>query len=376
MSIYFAFTLAFFSAAGIQAGRVLLALYALHLGAQPVAVGLLAATYSVFPMLLSLVAGKVADRFGSRWPLLLGASGGACGMLVPYFFPGLPALYVAAAMNGLAFAFYNVSLQNLVGLLSNPQNRAKNFSNYSLAMSVASFVGPLLTGFSIDHAGHAATCLFIVLLSLVPVAMLAIWGGALPGGTRDAARAGSIRDTLADPGVWRVLATSSLVHSGQDVFQFYLPVYGHGIGLSASTIGVMLAIFYAAAFIVRLVIPRLLARFSVEKVLACAFYLGAASFFVLPFFSSAVVLALVSFTFGLGIGCGQPITMMLTFTRSSEGRSGEALGLRLTVNNLTRVVVPVVFGSIGSAFGLFAVFWGNALMLASGGVLSRPKKDR
>lgn len=374
MPIYFAFALALFSAVGIQAGRVLLALYALHLGAQPVAVGFLAATYSAFPMLLSLLAGKLADRFGSRWPLLFGAAGGACGMLVPYFFPGLPALYIAAAMNGLAFAFYNVSLQNLVGLLSNPQNRAQNFSNFSLVMSVASFVGPLLAGFSIDHSGHAATCLYVVVLSLVPVTMLAVWGRSLPGGTRDAARTGSIRDTLADPGVWKVLATSSLVHSGQDVFQFYLPVYGHGIGLSASTIGIVLAMFYAAAFLVRLVMPRLLGRFPVEAVLACAFYLGAASFLLLPFFSSTVVLALIAFTFGLGIGCGQPITMMLTFSHSAEGRSGEALGLRLTVNNLTRVVVPVVFGSIGSAFGLFAVFWGNASMLAAGGLLSRVKK--
>ncbi len=112
-------------------------------------------------------------------------------------------------------------------------------------------------------------------------------------------------------------------------------------------------------------------RLTAERVLTLAFYVSAASFLLVPFFKSAALLALLSFTFGLGMGCGQPITMMLTFSNAAAGRSGETLGLRLTVNHLTRVVGPIFFGAIGSAFGLFAVFWVNALMLGAGGFLTR-----
>jgi hypothetical protein len=87
-----------------------------------------------------------------------------------------------------------------------------------------------------------------------------------------------------------------------------------------------------------------------------------------------VALALISFAFGLGMGCGQPITLMMTYGNSPQGRSGEAMGLRVTVNHMTRVIVPVVFGSIGSLFGLLPVFWVNALLLASGGAITRPGK--
>lgn len=375
MLVYLTFALALLNMSSVRAGRVLLPLFALHLGAQPFAVGVLAATFSVFPMLLSWPIGRLSDRFGSRWLLILGAAGGACGMLIPYFSPRLPALYMAAAMNGASFAFYNVSLQNLVGQLSKTHQRARNFSNFSLMLSVASFIGPLLAGFSIDHMGHAAACLNLVGLSLVPVALLAVWGSTLPGGGSEARPVGSVLDTLATPGLWRVLATSSLVVTGVDLFQFYMPIYGHGIGLSASAIGIVLAMFSAAAFVVRLIMPRLLVRLGEERVLAYAFYLGAASFVLVPFFKSAAVLALISFAFGLGMGCGQPITMMLTFSGSAQGRSGEVLGLRLTANHLTRVIGPVMFGSLGSAFGLFPVFWLNALMLASGGALSRSGRD-
>jgi predicted MFS family arabinose efflux permease len=201
--------------------------------------------------------------------------------------------------------------------------------------------------------------------------MLLIWGGALPGGTRGSALGGSVLHTLKDPGLWRVLATGSLVVTGVELFQFYVPVYGHAIELSASAIGFILAMFSAAAFVVRLAMPALLARVSQEKVLAYSFYLAAASLVLMPLFKGVVVLALISFLFGLGMGCGQPITMTLAFSNSIQGRSGEIMGLRVTINNLTRVIVPVLFGSLGSAFGLFAVFWVNAMVLGSGGLLMR-----
>ena len=377
MPVYFSFVLTFFNMTGVRAGRVLLALYALQLGAQPFAVGVLAAAFSVFPMVLSWQIGKLSDRFGSRWLLAFGAAGGGCGMLVPYFVPGLPALYVAAAMNGLSFAFYNVSIQNLVGLSSSAQTRTKNFSNYTLVISVTSFLGPLLCGFAIDQAGFAVTCVYIALLSLVPLAMLIIRGGVLPGGSRPEKSPGGLREALAVPGIWRVLAMCSVVQAGIDLFQFYMPIYGHAVNLSASAIGVVLSMFSAAAFVVRLAMPRLLAWRSEETVLAYALYIGAASFLLMPFFKSAAVLALISFMFGLGMGCGQPITMMLTYSRSAAGRSGEALGLRLTINHLTRVIGPVLFGAIGSVFGLLAVFWVNGLLLASGGAaVTRPGSDR
>jgi MFS family permease len=82
---------------------------------------------------------------------------------------------------------------------------------------------------------------------------------------------------------------------------------------------------------------------------------------------------LVTFLFGLGMGSSQPITMMMTFSHSAQGRSGEAMGLRLTVNHLTRVIGQFLFGSIGSVLGVFSVFWINAFMLASGGAVSHPR---
>ena len=155
--IRLALALALLDFTATQASRVLLALYALQFGAQPIAVGALAATFSAFPMLLAWVAGRFVDRFGSRWPLMFGAAVGGLGMLVPYLAPGMPSLYVAAAMHGLSFAFYTVSLQNAVGMLSKRGEHAVHFSNFALVVAAASFLGPLISGFSIYHLGFGPT---------------------------------------------------------------------------------------------------------------------------------------------------------------------------------------------------------------------------
>ena len=231
----------------------------------------------------------------------------------------------------------------------------------------------MLAGFSIDHAGPDVACLSLVMLLLVPVVMLVVWGGILPGSIRDAKPTESVRVLLSESGLWRVLITSSLVATGIDLFQVYIPIYGYGIGLSASAIGIILAIYSLAAFVVRTFLPSLIKRLTADRVLAYAFIIGAAGFMLVPLFKSIMILSLVSFFFGLGMGCCQPITMMMTFSSSNQRRSGEAMGLRITANNLGRMVGQIFFGAIGSVFGVFSVFWVNALMLASGWAVSHPR---
>ena len=171
-----------------------------------------------------------------------------------------------------------------------------------------------------------------------------------------------------------MLGISGLVQLGSDLFQFYLPIYAHSVGLSASAIGAVLATLAVSSFIVRMFLARLVKRYPTETLLAWAFGMGAAGYALVPFFSHPVALATVAFFFGLGMGLGIPLTVILMFSRSAEGRSGQALGLRLTSNNFVRVAGPIVFGAIGTAFGLSPVFWITAVMMAAGGLISAARK--
>ena len=356
-----------------RASKVLISLYALELGASQFYIGIMIAMYSLLPALLAVHAGKVSDRLGVRLPMLIGSLGVGVGLLVPGLWPSVPALYVSAALIGVSHMFYNLSAQNLVGSLGGPGEHTRNFSNYALAMSIGSSMGPLAAGFSIDHLGHVTSYLCFAALPLIPVAIMASTRNVGLGPRKKTEEEKAVMSTslLANPVLRGTLIGGAVATTGQDLFQFYMPIYCHDAGLSASAIGVVLAMSGIAAFVVRIWLPALVKRWGSDTVFTMSLYISACSFLLVPLFTSALALAMVSLVLGLSMGCAQPVTLMLIFSRAPEGRSGEALGVRVTINQVTHIVVPLIFGSLGSMFGITPVFVLNSLILGGGGWLNR-----
>jgi MFS family permease len=100
-------------------------------------------------------------------------------------------------------------------------------------------------------------------------------------------------------------------------------------------------------------------------------FLAGGTALLFPLVSSFPLLTGLSFVLGLGLGCGSPLSMILAYNRAPAGRSGEAIGLRQTVNKATEVVMPLIFGSLSTALGMPPVFWMEALILAWAGALMR-----
>src|SRR5690606_30862266 len=145
--------------------------------------------------------------------------------------------YAAAALNGLAIAFFHVVLQNLVGTLSRPEERTRNFGNFSLMGAVANFVGPLLAGVAIDAVGYSLACLVVASQSVIAIALLLVWGSALPPGRMRPPAATTAPRMLVERQMWRMLFFSGLVQLGHDLLQVVVPSYRYSIGRSASMIG-------------------------------------------------------------------------------------------------------------------------------------------
>jgi len=352
--------------------KVVTSLLALELGANQAVVGILAACYAFFPLVLAVYSGRFADTVGMRLPMIVGVVCTGLAMLIGYLRPTLGILFIVALLMGAAFVLFNVSIQNLAGGIGRPDARAHNFSLLSIGYSVSTFLGPTFAGFSIDRAGYAATYGFFAAVTLIPLCILLYdrrLADVQPASAETEKR--SALDLLRNPPLRTLIVTSGLVVAASDLFAFYLPVYGHAIGLSASMIGVILGTYAFAAFVTRFTLPVLLRRFSANRLMFAFMLTAACAFVLLPFTHRVALLMVLAFLVGLGLGCGQPVLMTLAYERSPTGRTGEVTGLRLTANNVARVVIPLLSGTIGAALGAAPVFWLNAANLAAVSYFSR-----
>jgi MFS family permease len=369
--VYLAVLCSLLQGISMRGAKMLVSLSALQIGATPFQVGLLAAMFAAFPLLLAVYAGKVSDRIGVKRPMVIGSLMIALGLLVPLAVPGLVGLVLCAALIGLGHIFFHVSIHNLIGAYGEGHARTRNFATFSLGASISAFLGPSLAGFSIDGWGFPPTHALLAIVAVLPALILVAYPKLVPARTpHSKAESGGSLALLANPGLRRTLIMSGVTLTGIELFTFYFPVYGRSIDLSASAIGLVMASYAVAAFIVRLGMHRATRRIGEIGVLTASLFIAGATYMLVPLVSNAPLLALVAFLLGLGLGCAQPLTILLTYNHAPPGRSGEALGLRLTVNKLTQIIVPLVFGAMGSAFGLLPVFWANGVFLLAGGAVS------
>lgn len=372
MAIYLITLLNMLNGISLRGSRIVLSLFAISLGCDAFEIGILIALASVLQLFLGIYAGQVSDRYGFRLPMLFGSLGSAIAMLIPYLMPNLSSLYASRILTGLAFMFFAVAIQNLAATIGGPDKRTRNLSTFSLGQSVSGLLAPVMVGFAIDHYGYAISYLFLAILAMLPLIAVLAFPQMIPPAPprKHKAVKTHVLELVRIPPLRRTLLTGAIIFSGVDLLSFYLPIYGHSIGLSATTIGLILGAYAAAAFVVRLIMPALVKKAGEEKILTLSLFVSGAVYLLFPFFENAWLLALISFLLGLGLGCGQPLSMILTHAYSPEGRAGEAMGLRITANKIIQVAVPLVFGFMGGAFGLFAVFWSNAVLLAAGGYIN------
>ena len=357
----------------LTGSRVTVSLYALSLGSSTFVVGLLMGLYAFLPMLLGVAAGRLCDRIGVRKPMLIGSCGVAVAAVLPCLMSGIAPLFVTTALLGVSFMLFQVATQNATGMFGHPSERAKHFAWLGLGYSTSGFFGPLISGLMIDQVSFFGTFALLAVLPLIPVAVLSRDALRLPGPrpVPADASAGGIAELFRNRHLRRVFIVNALLAVAWDLHSFFIPIYGATIGLSASRIGVILAAFAAATFIVRLFAAGIARRFSEFEVLATALFVAAVAYALFPFVKEAGALMSLSFLLGLALGCAQPMVMSLLHSIAPAGRMGEAVGVRMSIINASTFAMPLLFGAVGSTLGLAPVFWSIGAALAGGGFFAR-----
>lgn len=156
-----------------------------------------------------------------------------------------------------------------------------------------------------------------------------------------------------------------------DVLTAYLPLLAERRGTSPATVGVLLGLRSAATICSRLLLSRMLQRWTRERLIILSAAGSAVALAVVPVPAVGLVgaaLGLVAAGFLLGLG--QPLTMTLVARAVPDDVRSSALALRMVANRVGQVAVPSVAGLVAASMGAAGAWWLSCVLLGSAAVVS------
>ncbi|MEV4988979.1 MFS transporter [Pseudarthrobacter sp. LMD1-1-1.1] len=346
---------------------------ALELDVPGFALGLLAASYAVFPLLLAVPTGGLVDRLGERRLMAIGSAVVlSCSAFLLLWGSSIVALVIGTALLGAGQVACVVGQQAVVANNAASSRMDSAFGYLTFAASLGQALGPLaisLVGGASIRPDTQAIFLLSVVMSLVLFATTFVVPAHVSAGRKKAVSAvtGSAVSLLKSPGVARALATSATVLAVVDLTMVYLPALGADRGLTAATVGAMLTVRAVFSMVSRLLLGRVSRRIGRMRLLVVSLALSTAALAAAAIPMPAWLLFVVMAVLGLGLGIGQPLTMSWLSAQAPAGQRGRALALRLAGNRVGQVVLPSTIGVVAAGLGAGGVFLASAVVV--GGTL-------
>lgn len=355
---------------------------AIELGADGAALGLLAASFALLPLLLAFPVGRAIDHRGPMVFLTLGtvvvlAAGTASAVV-----DSLVLLFVATTAVGLGQLFCMLSQQSMAAL-DTTTTRDRSFGLLTSAAALGQIIGPSVAAFVADHwlapglteamVGLLVGCL-LTAGAIVPVLALRrahahIGSPAAPRRARGSSRRVAVQ-LIRTPGMWQALFAGGVVLASLDLLAAFLPLWATERGVSIGTVGALLSTRALVTMLSRIGSDKLVARVGRRQVLTASLVAGVVGLAVLPFVDLVGAVAMMV-VLGVGLGLAQPLTMSWVTDVAAPGTSSTALGMRLTVNRLGQAAIPAVIAAVAAGSGAAGVFLGSALVMgAAAGTLA------
>ncbi|MCL1991563.1 MAG: MFS transporter [Spirochaetes bacterium] len=353
----------------------ILPIFAAQLGASGAQIGIIASMSTIPGILISFLAGYLADKYGYK-RILVGS------LLV---FASAPFLYLLVYnplqlgavrfYHGFATAAFGPVAMAAVAAFSG-KNTGQNLSIYSSATMVGRALAPSVGGAAYDVGGHSYVYVIAAVAGTAAL-VLALWFFLRPGRAEDAPAAG--KGEVEKPAFVQRLVSllkykpllfvgllSACVYFAYGAFEMIFPLYARHLGMSPVMIGVLLSAQLVAVIVFKPFFGRASDKLGRLPMIITGLFVCAFSFFTLAFVQSVLVLGAVIVVYGLGFALTTAAANALAADVASAGALGASLGLMSTIMDVGQTLGPPSIGAISDAHSFPAgiVVLGGILFLA------------
>jgi MFS family permease len=353
--------------------RPMITYRAIELDANAAQVGLIAAVYALFPVVLALQFGSLVGKLGEAKFVIYGTVAMMFTSAALIFSNSLVTLAIATAAAGLAHLACMVGGQSMVALRAPRQSYDRYFGFYTFSASVGHMLGPIIASIVAGSNGTlpkstSNAFLLGVVLTIIALVPVIRWRNEKPTVEGKQNTEGTFKAAVSlvkRPGIMAAIYISLAISSVADVLVVFLPLFGTENNFSPYAIGAILAIRAGTTMMSRFFLGRLSNRFSTFQLLWWSTILSTLCCVAMAFAHTPITLGAIVFVAGFSLGVGQPLTMSLVSQKTESSERALAVSARLMGNRFGQFLVPAVAGSLAAASGAGAVFIGLAVLLAT-----------
>jgi len=352
--------------------RPMITYRAIELDASTFQIGIIAALYALFPVLLALQFGSWVGKIGEGKFIIAGTFSMAATAFALIFANSLAILAIATAFAGVSHLACMVGGQSMVALRAPRESYDRYFGYYTFSASLGHLFGPLLAALVAGSDGtlpKSTSTAFLLggalcVLALMPVIAWRNQKPSVEAKSNEGTYAAALT-LMKKPGILAAIYVSLAISSVADVLVVFLPLFGTENNFSPYAIGIILAIRAGTTTISRLFLGRLSEKFSTYQLLIVSTLVSVIACAAMAFAKTPLTLGAIVFVAGFSLGIGQPLTMSLVSQKTAANERALAVSARLMGNRFGQFIVPASAGAIAASAGASGVFIGLSVLLAT-----------
>ena len=332
-------------------------LLALSMGVSYGTVGVAVAASGLGMLVADVPSGIAVRVFGHKRTMLLGGGLTLVAALAIIQVESIAELIIYRLVSGAGLALWTTSRHTYLIDLLRSERRGRGSAIMGGIYRLTAVIGPLVGGFAADSFGLRAPFAIYAVLAFVAMVMVFLF---VPGRERGLTTAAMEER----PSLVEVLKAhyGSLLRAGpayvcvqvvRSARNLLVPLYGaEVVGLSASGIGLISSISYAADLIMVYPAGMIMDRWGRKYASVPSFLVQSVALALLPLVDSLATLLAVATLMGFGNGIGAGAMITLGADLAPRKAAGEFLGLWRFVGDVGGAGGPYVAGEMADIAGL------------------------
>lgn len=339
----------------------ILPIFAKSLGATGAQIGIIASASTIPGILISYIAGDLADRFGYKkiliWSLLIFSSAPFLYLLVQ----NPMELGAVRFYHGFATAAFGPVAMAAIAAVSK-KHMGQNLSLYSSATLVGRALAPTAGGTLYQFGGHNAVYLTAGVAGVLALAAAVLFfrKPAKIGGDNTHTESLKTKEEQLSFGEkllgvlkYRPLLLVGLLDAcayfAYGAFEMVFPLYAKKLGMQPAEIGLLLGLELVGMILFKPVFGRVSDSFGRLPMVVTGFASCALAFILLAVLKSTVAIIPLIIVYGLGFALITASTSALAADVARAGQLGASLGILSTIMDVGQTFGPPVIGGVSDA---------------------------